>query len=476
MLHPHSGLLHGQAYRQHWGADRFTCAPWNQDDFSWTNYGMVQLYNILFSWKRTSFSFSHLHRFAPHWATVRAWVVSLVSSKRSAKLCLSQKHKGESPQLDPSPKETCEGVVVGFLYVHMNLLRVFSKGERWVRNWPRQIFMIGWTSSIDRTSLHPWRLTWNLKMMSSKRNLLFQGFIFRSYVSFRWCDWNSTKYIYPWNLEVIYLVELRLPHWGWCRFLCNEPFLWLEFLDLCQHSKGCTTLRRDMKLLSALPKQQMLGWEVMFKDCGHFRTAWLMKKNRSNDLLRRFYFTKSLLKVRWVPIPKKVSQQVQFPGHKVGSVLGKILGFRKFLDKVAVRFLGTVASRLAPQGDDGCGPNSSEELKIWCAVWRGQKLVRFTLKGSLHRFRMFFFVQPKHQGIRIPASFASTSTLSNPIMCQSALVFKHIWLRWVGQGISIESIFKRLKFNVFLWIRHGGFLNLTQNLFWLDFCLPHLRA
>ena len=105
MLHPHSGLLHGQAYRQHWGADRFTCAPWNQDDFSWTNYGMVQLYIVYSSLgKKTRFSFSHLHRFAPHWATVRAWVVSLVSSKQSAKLCLSQKRKGESPQLDQSPK------------------------------------------------------------------------------------------------------------------------------------------------------------------------------------------------------------------------------------------------------------------------------------------------------------------------------------------------------------------------------------
>ena len=163
----------------------------------------------------------------------------------------------------------------------------------------------------------PLKVTWNLKMMSSKRNLLFQGFIFRFYVSFRWCNWNSTKYIYPWNLQVIYLPKLRLPHWGWCRFLCNEPFLWLEFLDLiCQHSKGCTTLRRDMKLLSALPKQQMLGWEVMFKDCGHCRTPWLMKKNRSNDLLRRFYFTKSLLKV----LDKLGSSSEE--GFTTGSVSG----------------------------------------------------------------------------------------------------------------------------------------------------------
>ena len=242
----------------------------------------------------------------------RGWCLWYRQSSRQS-FAFPRSTKASHPSWTNPPKETREGVVVGFLDVHMNLLRVFSKGERWVRNWPKQIFMIGWTSSIDRTSLHPWRLTWNLKMMSSKRNLLFQVFIFRFYVSFRWCNWDSTKYICAacLKLGVIYLVVMMLLHRGWWRFLCNEPFLSLEFLDLCQHSKGCTTLRRDMKLLSALPKQQMLGWEVMFKDCSHCRTPWLMKKNRSNDLLRRFYFTKSLLKVRWVPVPKKVSQQVQ---------------------------------------------------------------------------------------------------------------------------------------------------------------------
>ena len=54
------------------------------------------------------------------------------------------------------------------------------------------------------------KLTWNLKMMVFSRNLLFQGFIFRFYVSFRWCT-VSTIYLYfdtiktrqPWvNLPV----------------------------------------------------------------------------------------------------------------------------------------------------------------------------------------------------------------------------------------------------------------------------------
>ena len=34
-------------------------------------------------------------------------------------------------------------------------------------------------------NIHPPKLTWNLKRMVSKRNLLFQGSIFRFHVSFR---------------------------------------------------------------------------------------------------------------------------------------------------------------------------------------------------------------------------------------------------------------------------------------------------
>ena len=36
--------------------------------------------------------------------------------------------------------------------------------------------------------IHPRKLTWNLKMMVSNRNLLFQGFIFRFHVSFPGCS------------------------------------------------------------------------------------------------------------------------------------------------------------------------------------------------------------------------------------------------------------------------------------------------
>ena len=44
-------------------------------------------------------------------------------------------------------------------------------------------------SSIDRGKINllPRKLTWNLKMMVSERNLLFQGLLFRFHVKFQGC-------------------------------------------------------------------------------------------------------------------------------------------------------------------------------------------------------------------------------------------------------------------------------------------------
>ena len=44
-----------------------------------------------------------------------------------------------------------------------------------------------------KSSLHPQILTWNLKIMVSKRTFLFQGLIFRFHVKFRGCIWNLPK-------------------------------------------------------------------------------------------------------------------------------------------------------------------------------------------------------------------------------------------------------------------------------------------
>ena len=41
-----------------------------------------------------------------------------------------------------------------------------------------------------QSSVHPRKLTWNLKMMVFQRDLLFQGFIFRFHVSFGGCRFS----------------------------------------------------------------------------------------------------------------------------------------------------------------------------------------------------------------------------------------------------------------------------------------------
>ena len=41
---------------------------------------------------------------------------------------------------------------------------------------------------INKKRLHPQKLTWNLEMMVSNRNLLFQGSIFRFHVNFWGCN------------------------------------------------------------------------------------------------------------------------------------------------------------------------------------------------------------------------------------------------------------------------------------------------
>ena len=51
------------------------------------------------------------------------------------------------------------------------------------------------TSLIEvQKIVHPQKLTWNLEMIVSNRNLLFQGSIFRFHVCFGWCTvWCTQK-------------------------------------------------------------------------------------------------------------------------------------------------------------------------------------------------------------------------------------------------------------------------------------------
>ena len=57
-----------------------------------------------------------------------------------------------------------------------------NEGAPWKGQKRRNFFV---TQNLGQNRLHPRNLTWNLKMMVSNRNLLFQGLIFRFYVKLR---------------------------------------------------------------------------------------------------------------------------------------------------------------------------------------------------------------------------------------------------------------------------------------------------
>ena len=54
--------------------------------------------------------------------------------------------------------------------------------------------------------IHPWWLTWNPKMMVSKRNLLFQGSIFRFYVNFPGRIGLCSDYNTPYSCKISLIV------------------------------------------------------------------------------------------------------------------------------------------------------------------------------------------------------------------------------------------------------------------------------
>ena len=53
------------------------------------------------------------------------------------------------------------------------------------------------------TDIHHQKLTWNLEMVVSNRNLLFQGSMFRFHVCFGGCTWDLS-WIFWWILKVIF--------------------------------------------------------------------------------------------------------------------------------------------------------------------------------------------------------------------------------------------------------------------------------
>ena len=75
--------------------------------------------------------------------------------------------------------------------------------------------MLGWWEGMEKNEMifqyltyPPRKLTWNLKMMVSSRNLLFQGFIFRFHVSFPGCNYQDMNH-----------AQSLLLSWGTCFIL-----------------------------------------------------------------------------------------------------------------------------------------------------------------------------------------------------------------------------------------------------------------
>ena len=71
-------------------------------------------------------------------------------------------------------------------------------------------------------SLHTQSLTWNLRMMVSKRNLLFQGLIFRFHIKLQGCQGFSFKlYVSPGDSQVTHQPRIWV-----CNVLTLKGRLW----------------------------------------------------------------------------------------------------------------------------------------------------------------------------------------------------------------------------------------------------------
>ena len=91
-------------------------------------------------------------------------------------------------------------------------------------------FVQRWSNKKTKTwSLLPRNLTWNLKMMVSKRNLLFQGLLFRFHVKFQGCISSIPVRTCSEILLRSGLRECfthRTPFWGEMLHLCWRMIPW----------------------------------------------------------------------------------------------------------------------------------------------------------------------------------------------------------------------------------------------------------
>ena len=63
------------------------------------------------------------------------------------------------------------------------------------------------TKLLRKVWIHPWNLTWNLKIMVSKWTFLLQGLIYRFHVKLRGCMFSL--WIVSWGLLRVYLIHIQ---------------------------------------------------------------------------------------------------------------------------------------------------------------------------------------------------------------------------------------------------------------------------
>ena len=72
-------------------------------------------------------------------------------------------------------------------------------------------------SKSRMSNLFPRNLTWNLKMMVSKRNHLFQGLLFRFHVTFQGCNSRIIPDVFAISMDgfTVFFYEKRITKYWW---------------------------------------------------------------------------------------------------------------------------------------------------------------------------------------------------------------------------------------------------------------------
>ena len=117
------------------------------------------------------------------------------------------------------------------LWLSLTILYLYWSPLTTVENNESHAFKIRNKWSLDEIKWH--NLTWNLKMMVSKRNLLFQGFFSGSMLNFRGVDYQIRVIRYFSNSSLVWEFQAlgwRSKSWWsicqWMALLCGTPSWW----------------------------------------------------------------------------------------------------------------------------------------------------------------------------------------------------------------------------------------------------------